>query len=358
MANPNTIPFLHYQDIHIDDQTLRTQFMAQFSQGNYAQALQLLDENENQLEGKVLRAEALNYLISGINTIQNLYYNAAPSGFDSDWEIMQAEIDDFLVAGEWSNTEDYETNNFVYDSDHKWYMCIADATSGTPLTDTTKWLFLDLTGEQGTPGINVTLKYDWDDSVNYQLNDATVYDGKLWVALQNNTNVTPGTDNSTWIQLLSSEMEYIHVGSTEPSVKHDNSVWFQTDVDISTISDTEPVTGVFKRYIAQIGSWEEMYPFTPFTQVSDKTSYKNIIANIITTIPASGWTNNRWTYTDSRIGGSNSIVEIVPGTNYSENERRMYNSLDIEPSTGSFVLTTNLVEASRVEITIRILIIS
>ena len=88
MANPNTIPFKHYQDIHIADETIRNQFISQFTAGHYTEALNILSSNATQLDGKAFIAAAINPIIAGISVIQNLYYDSAPSGFDEDFATV------------------------------------------------------------------------------------------------------------------------------------------------------------------------------------------------------------------------------------------------------------------------------
>lgn len=358
MANPNTIPFKHYQDIHIADETVRSQFISQFTAGHYTEALNILSSNATQLGGKAFIAAAINPIIAGISVIQNLYYDSAPSGFDEDFAQMQAVINDLLNAGEWSNSQAYEKNNFVYNSNNEWYMCIADVDAGTPLTDDTHWLFLGLIGPQGTPGIEVSMKYEWDSSTQYEVNDAVTYGGNtIWVAQQANTNVTPGSDETTWVRLLSAPADLIHVGDTEPENKYNNSVWFQTDVSIDDISTTGPIPGTFKRYVEEAGAWEEMYPYLPFTQIVDRASYRPAIYTTTTTIVASGWQDNSYTCTNVTID-DNSIVQIYPVLPYNSAQVVMYGSLSMQSVVNNnFTLTTNLASENRVDIPIQIVIV-
>ena len=47
-------------------------------------------------------------------------------------------------------------------------------------------------------------KGDWDDATTYQKLDIALYDGSSWVALRQNTNVTPSTNaSSDWLMIAS-----------------------------------------------------------------------------------------------------------------------------------------------------------
>ena len=65
MPNPNTIPWLHYQDIQIPDYNLQQLFMQYYKQGQHQEALSLLAGNSAQLKGKAFIASTINTIVSG-----------------------------------------------------------------------------------------------------------------------------------------------------------------------------------------------------------------------------------------------------------------------------------------------------
>ena len=73
MPNPNTLDWLHYQDIQIPDVVLCQQFRQYIQVGNYDQALLLLIENADQLQGKAYIAEVINTIIEGIVNLEERY---------------------------------------------------------------------------------------------------------------------------------------------------------------------------------------------------------------------------------------------------------------------------------------------
>lgn len=362
MPNPNTIPWLHYQDIQIPDVAVRTEFENNILGGNFAEALQILRNNQNQLLGKSFIANTINVISSGILYLESKF-NDNVLIFLSDLAAQyQNLINNFRRRGIWSATESYVPYNFVVYNDEI-YLCIADSPVGTLPTDETYWLYLGLLGPKGAVGVDVNMQFDWNGATTYQPNDLVVYDNTLYVALKENINVIPGTDPTTWNIFLTSVDGYIVVGTTAPSAYVNNTVWFQTESDPLTATDVDtPILGQFFRWNENQAYWEPMYPNTFFSLVeyntdTDAPPVKILDVNIETTewVSASG----QWTYSiDMSAYGIDLntlwVLDILPGENITEAQYDIYNYITLSQLNN--VITITYTESTRPTVALPIII--
>ena len=259
MPNPNTLPSYHYQDIQIPDVSLQQQLQQYWATGQYSEALSLLSTNATQLQGKAFIADLINILSSGVLDLETRYNTAVPVFLSNLAAQYSTLISNFISQGTFSASVQYTPFNFVvYNSEV--YMCISQPPIGTLPTDTTYWLYLGLRGEQGAPGIDVNMRYTWNNTNTYNPNDLVVYGTNIYVALVQNTGVTPGSDSNTWGIFIATAPGQINVGTAAPSKYVQNTVWFQTQVDPLTQTTNTPLVGQFYRYNTDISDWEEMYP--------------------------------------------------------------------------------------------------
>ena len=122
MANPNTIPYYHYQDIQISDVSLQQQFQQYWSISQYENALSVLSSNATQLQGKAFIADLINILSSGILELETNYNNAVPIFLSSLASQYSTLINNFISKGTWSNNTQYIPFNFVT-YNNQTYMC-------------------------------------------------------------------------------------------------------------------------------------------------------------------------------------------------------------------------------------------
>lgn len=327
MANPNTIPWLHYQDIQIPDVTLRTQFRQYMQTGQYAEALVLLNNNDAQLQGKAYVANTINTITNGILELEG-YYNTGVTLYLSNLATQYLTmVDNLKKAGTWLSTNQYVPYNFVvYLNDI--YMCFEEPPIGTSPTNTQYWLYLGLRGEQGAPGVDVVMKYNWNNTSTYVPNDLVVYEGDIYVALTNNINKIPKSSQTDWLLFLKINRGQIYVGITAPVNPNNNAIWFKTQTDPTQSTTTNPILGQFMRYIGAAAVWEEMYPNVLFTWIVDEGNYapSMFIDNVI--ILQTEWNNNQWTYVYNKLT-EQSIVHILPSNGLTSAQISMYNNLSI-----------------------------
>ena len=338
--NPNTIPWLHYQDIQVSDVAIRSQFDNAMRNGDYVDAIKLLANNKAQLDGKAFISDTITHIITGILTLENKFTNGVNlflSNLASQYDLM---INSFKNMKEWNSVFEYIPYNFVsYQAET--YMAIDNVPVNTLPTDETYWLKLGLTGESGVPGVDVTMRYNWDSSKTYNLNDLVVYDNNIYVALKTNTGVVPGTDEATWLTFILTSMGKITVSNVAPEYPVNNEVWFKTDVD--PLSSTSNLQGTFNRCNKQ-QDWEPMYPETIFTWVEGRENYAPIAVHYEVDIQVADWTFANevyiYTYANNKIKDS-SLVEVAPNNFVDKAQTELYNSLSIEVGLCDIKLTTD-----------------
>lgn len=310
MPNPNTLEWLHYQDIQIPDVVLRQQFRQYMETGQYAEALAILSNNGNQLKGKAYIADTINKIISGVINLQERY-NTGVTVYLSDLAIQyNVLIDNLRKRGNWQSNIQYTPYNFVI-YDENIYMCFQKPPLGTLPTDTTYWLFLGLRGSVGVPGTNVNMRYNWDAGTPYELNDLVVYNGNIYCAKNANTNVVP-TDSNTWVLFLAVGEGKINVGVTPPEKPARDMIWFQTQSDPNTATTNDPIIGIFKKYNKDTESWDDMYPETLFTLIENTENFLQSLNQIETNISWKEWDENlEFSYTIDTSNVSN--ISIFPG---------------------------------------------
>lgn len=340
MPNPNTLPSYHYQDIQIPDTLLQQQLQQYWSNSQYSEALSLLSTNATQLQGKAFIADLINILSSGVLDLETRYNTAVPVFLSSLATQYSTLISNFISQGTWNASVQYTPFNFVvYNSEV--YMCISQPPTGTVPTDTTYWLYLGLRGEQGAPGIDVNMRYTWNSANTYNPNDLVVYGTNIYVALVQNTGVTPGSDSNTWGIFIATAPGQINVGTAAPSKYVQNTVWFQTQVDPLTQTTNTPLVGQFYRYNTDISDWEEMYPNVLFRWLDGYENYVPSAVEVNINIQPSYWQNQQFTYSYPTLTDT-SFVQIYPASGITAVQYAMYNTLSISVNDTTITLSTSM----------------
>ena len=327
MPNPNTIPYLHYQDIQIPDFTLKREFYDYFRTGQYAEALSVLNTNEEQLRGKAFVANTINIIINGLLNLEDRYYSGV-TVFLSDLALKyQQLINNLRRRGDWVDSVQYVPYNFVIYNDTI-YMCFSQPPVGTLPTNTQYWLEFDLRGPKGPPGVDVNMKYEWNRDTTYYPNDLVTYQNNIYVALVENNRVLPGSNPDTWLLFIKIEIGQLFVGSLPPEYLTNDTIWFHTSSDPDQATTTNPIPGRFKRYVEDRNMWDDMYPNTIFNWVVNYSNYIHPIFVLNKTIQTSEWSNNQWSYTYENLT-ENTLVDILPNGITNTNQISLYNSLSL-----------------------------
>lgn len=336
MANPNTLEYFNCQDIQIPDVSIRNNFKSLMAEGQYSQALDLLQQNLPQLEGKAYLAELLNRLSINIGVLQDNYFVEVEeylAGLLSNYNDL---INNFITKGTWSSQVEYTIYNFVV-YNNSIYMCIQNPPVGTVPTNATYWLSLGLQGEEGVSGVNVNLRYNWSSALNYQINDVVVYDGKFYCATAPNINSVP-TDLTSWVLFLNVGEGKINVGVNPPDEPSSDMIWFQTDSDPSQA--TAPVLGQFKKYDEATNTWDNLYPNVLFRWIEGFENYAQEIFSDFVTIEVGDWQDTQWVY-NSPVITNNSVIEIW-GDNLTQSQYYLYNRLSVDVTEGQLTITSSI----------------
>lgn len=351
--NPNTISWLHYQDIQIPDVALQQQFNQYMLNGQYSQAIALLNTNEVQLQGKAYVASTITTILNGIIELESLYNTGVTlylSNLASQYMTM---ISNLSKKGQYSETTQYYPYNFViYNQDL--YMAIEEPPIGTAPTNQSYWLFIGLRGEDGAPGTNVVMQYNWNSNVQYQTNDLVVYNSNIYVALQNNNNIIPGTEQENWMLFIMTNPGEINVGISAPINPLLNTIWMKVSDDPLTATSNTPISGILY-YYNSLGTWEEIYPLTIFNCIADKGSYapKLNIYNLI--INPSQWelqlNSYNFTYNNVLID-NNSFIEVFASPNLTEEQKILFNNLSMSINSNAIIFTSSINPTVAIELNI------
>lgn len=353
MPNPNTISTLRYQDIQTSDINIQQQFQFYFTNGQYVQALNLLNNNLSTLQNKAFVANAINTIVNGMLILENYYYQGVVvylSNLSSQYQLL---INNFKNRSNWVSSVQYSQYNFV-NYNNELYMCTQTPPIGTIPTNTNYWLYLGLQGIEGAPGVDVIMEYSWESNTSYQLNDLVTYNNNIYVALKNNIGIIPGTDNSVWLLFIQFKKGEIYVGVNPPSIFDNNTIWFKTSIDPSQSTANTPIIGQFQRYLSNYTVWDTMYPNTLFNQVENYSDYTYSVFIDNVTIAPSSWVSNTWTYVYNDLT-EQSILDILPIGTMTSAQSNIYNNLSISISNNNIILTSGVSPTVTLNIRIRII---
>lgn len=222
--------FTTWINILASDGPLITQYQAALQVGNTAQANQILAQIPQGTQ-KIITATDLNKLTQAIQAIERFYKTDVKPYIQSQQESWLNIINQFSYKGVWSNGTSYVTNNIVsYIAGGLTLLFVATSTPpiGSPPTNTQYWRLLTIQGQPGESGDGLSYRQEWNNAVQYNVNDSVTYDGILWMALRVNRNIQPGTDSSYWKNVMSLEATSYPIQDTEPINQSAGSLWFNT----------------------------------------------------------------------------------------------------------------------------------
>lgn len=218
---------MQFEDIHLSDAQLYTLFRQYYTQGAYAEALNVLASNP-QLDLKAVTADNLNELSERVYGLENVYYTEVEDYLSNLLQSMQTQVNNLSNQNQYSATQQYYPNNFVYYNDEV-YFCVQEPPVGTLPTNTTYWLYLGLLGITGKGGISgLTFTGEWNSGTTYKANDVTYVGTTFYYALQGSTGQQPtgGETDVYWGILFSVTPQQVVVNATQPTL-NTNDIWFQ-----------------------------------------------------------------------------------------------------------------------------------
>ena len=214
---------MKYQDIQVNDIALQSQFAAYWMQGNYTEALNLL-ENNGQLNSKAFIAEVMLKIGESLSIIENYYVEDFENALSMDLTLFNESINEFRNRKQWDSTTAYKIGNAV-EYDNTAYVCIQNNTNQLP-TNTNYWAeLIGLQGDKGIPGIDVNYRGQWLSSQTYNKNDIAIYGDYLWVSLQDNVTAMPSTTSDKWGIFLPFPKVKIFVSRKRPENIYNGLIW-------------------------------------------------------------------------------------------------------------------------------------
>ena len=339
--NPNTIPYVHYQDVQISELDIRKEFDDNMAKGKFVEALELLNKNKSKLQGRAYVAESIGNLVNGVLDLEHRYTDNVPMFLSDLATQIFAIINQYRMIGQWDKETSYEAYNFVTNED-KTYMALKKVTPGILTTNTEYWLELHLKGEQGSPGIDVVVRNDWNPNTQYIKNVLVVHNNNLYVSKLPNKGIEPGTDEAFnyWMEFITISKGEIIIGDKEPQSVPENTIWFKTPAD--PLSSRVGMLGVMQRKTSS--GWEEIYPLTAKSLVSRINEYYPVAYNQSIVITPRQWVfkgnHLEYTYVNDLITEDAQVM--VYRDSDSELSTKIYNVLTMEKLPGKLVFSLGL----------------
>lgn len=236
--------FPNYLNITPSDGILIKQYMEALNIGDQVLANQILAQIPSAAQ-KIIRATDLNKVMQAVLAVERLYNDDIYDYIltqQADWEQI---IKRFVYKNTWASGTTYEKYNmvdYVVSGQNLLYIAINDVPSGIAPTNETYWRVLTIQGAQGEPGVGLSYRQQWQNSITYQENQAVTYDGMLWMALQSNTNIQPGTNSSIWKKVLDFTVTIYPIQPTQPSAQPVGGLWFNTSNNPTQYYYLQPLT--------------------------------------------------------------------------------------------------------------------
>ena len=219
-----------FLNIVASDVPLVQQYITAMEAGNQTLAEQILAQIPSASQ-KIIKATDLNKLTQAILALERFYKTDLQPYVENKQESWLSVINQFSYQGVWSSGTSYEVNNFVsYTVSGLTLLYIATATPpvGTLPTNQQYWRLLTIQGQQGTSGVGLSYRQEWNVSTQYQANNAVTYDGALWMALQASQGREPSSNPQYWKLVMSLESTTCPIQPTQPTAQTLGALWFNT----------------------------------------------------------------------------------------------------------------------------------
>ena len=208
------------EDIHIAERLLWTNFCQLLNQSKYDEAQQILNSNPS-LIGKIFNAEKINKQSDGLEYIENNIKDGVDGFLERALQEQGDRFANFEYVGEYDNEIQYLINNIVK-YNHQSYLSLKNQKSISPDSNSSSWVEFDFIGNAGY-GSDLTYAGVYQSGQVYDKNDVVVSeDGKsLYVAKSGNQNI-PLTNTQYWTLLftLSDNIEKFNLYQKQAVLKN------------------------------------------------------------------------------------------------------------------------------------------
>ena len=223
--------FPTYLNVTATDGPLIQQYMEAMNAGNQVLANQILAQIPA-AEQKVIKATDLNKVMQATLAVERFYKDDIYDYIAQEQQNWENIINQFTYKGIYSSGNTYQKYNMVgYTTNGSTlvYIAIQDVPTGNAPLNETFWRVMTIQGQEGEPGAGLSYRLKWNPATQYEPNQAVTYDGVLWMALQTNINVQPGTEDNIWKKVLDFTVTTYPIQPTQPANLPVGGLWFNTE---------------------------------------------------------------------------------------------------------------------------------
>lgn len=186
-------------DMHLSSQSTFLDYYYAMQANNISQANSILINNPS-IKNQIIEADNINILLNEIYRRELQPKTDIDYFLDGARAVFEKMILYTQVRGEWDKDIQYNVHNFVYYNGKGYYAYTNhEPPIGTLPTDTRYWLEYDVKGAKGYGGIDLNLKFAWDNTQNYKKGDVVIFQNKMWYAIADNTNYEPNLNHYPWV---------------------------------------------------------------------------------------------------------------------------------------------------------------
>lgn len=213
-------------DMHLSSRDLFLNYYYAMQSNNVSSANSILLNNPS-LANQITNSQNVNYLINGVNEREIEPKRDIDYYLDKLYQDFLVMINNTRVRGDFDSTVQYYPHNLVY-YNGKGYYALKEPPIGTLPTNTEYWLEFDIRGFQGYGGLDLNLKFNWDNTIPYKKGDIVIYRNKMWYALADNTNYEPNLNHYPWVIISMPKMaNKTPIQRATPTGYDTGDFWFQ-----------------------------------------------------------------------------------------------------------------------------------
>lgn len=213
-------------DMHLSSRDLFLNYYYAMQSNNTSSANSILLNNPS-LANQITNSQNVNYLINGVNEREIEPKRDIDYYLDKLYQDFLVMINNTRVRGDFDSTVQYYPHNLVY-YNGKGYYTLKEPPIGTLPTNTEYWLEFDIRGFQGYGGLDLNLKFNWDNTISYKKGDIVIYRNKMWYALADNTNYEPNLNHYPWVIISMPKMaNKTPIQRATPTGYDTGDFWFQ-----------------------------------------------------------------------------------------------------------------------------------
>lgn len=213
-------------DMHLSSRDLFLNYYYAMQSNNTSSANSILLNNPS-LANQITNSQNINYLINGVNEREIEPKRDIDYYLDKLYQDFLVMINNTRVRGDFDSTVQYYLHNLVY-YNGKGYYTLKEPPIGILPTNTEYWLEFDIRGFQGYGGLDLNLKFNWDNTISYKKGDIVIYRNKMWYALADNTNYEPNLNHYPWVIISMPKMaNKTPIQRATPTGYDTGDFWFQ-----------------------------------------------------------------------------------------------------------------------------------